>query len=291
MIVHELADIKNRYGDARRTKILEADHNIEINEEDFKQVEECVILLTQSDFLKRVNQKSYVKSAQSSPNGDPVKCIIPSATDKRVQIFTDLGNLYTLPTGDIPECKLKDKGKPLAAILAGIDPAERIAGVFSVADYDEGDLFFATQNGRVKRTALSEYDVRNKKIVACGLADGDRIISVHLQNTESDWLVLTQSGMAIRFPSADVSVMGRSAKGVKSVQLSKGDSVVMASPVGEQDDLVMFTDLGYAKITRVYNFEAQRRGGKGVKAVTLLKKRIDRNLRCGRRSVCPSPAA
>ena len=271
VVVHELTDIKNRYGDARRTKILEADHNIEIHEEDFKQVEECVILLTQSDFLKRVNQKSYVKSAQSSPNGDPVKCIIPSATDKRVQIFTDLGNLYTLPTGDIPECKLKDKGKPLAAILAGIDPAERIAGVFSVADYDEGDLFFATQNGRVKRTALSEYDVRNKKIVACGLADGDRIISVHLQNTESDWLVLTQSGMAIRFPSADVSVMGRSAKGVKSVQLSKGDSVVMASPIGEQDDLVMFTDLGYAKITRVYNFETQRRGGKGLKAVTLLK--------------------
>ncbi len=271
VIINELTEIKEKYGDNRRTTILEADHKIEINEEEYKSVEECVIMLTQSDFLKRVNQKSYQKSAQAVAEGDPLRCIVPSATDRRVQIFTNLGNLYSLPVQDIPECKPKDKGKPLGAILAGINKQESIVGIFSVDDYSEGDVFFATKNGLIKRTALAEYDVRNKKIVACGLAEGDSIISVNLLKGESDWLIVSKAGMAIRFSSPDVSSMGRSAKGVKGITLGKEDSVVMASPINEQDDIAIFTELGYAKLTRVYNFETQHRGGKGVITMAIQK--------------------
>ena len=272
VIVHELTDIKEKYADKRRTRISETSAEIEIDENEFKSVEECVVLLTQSEFFKRLNQKSYQKSAMPGADGDIVQCIVPSATDKRVQIFTSTGNLYTLPSTDIPECKLKDKGKPLSAILAGTDKNERIAGVFSVSDYNSGaELFFVTKNGMIKRSKLTDYDVRNKRIAACGLSAGDEILSVTLICQESDWLVVTRSGMAVRFNSAEVSCMGRGAKGVKAVSLDKGDSVVMASPVIEQDDVAIFTDLGYAKLTKAYQFETQRRGGKGVKAVTLTK--------------------
>jgi DNA gyrase subunit A len=243
---------------------------VEIDEQEYKSVEECVIILSQHDFLKRVNQKSYQKSAPA--DGEVVKCILPSATDMRVQIFTSAGNLYTLPTLDIPECKLRDKGKPLSALLAGIAPGESIVGIFSVSDYTSGaHLFFATRSGLIKRSSLAEYDVRNKKIVASGLSEGDSIIAVHMQRDELDWMAVTRSGLAIRFPSTDVSVMGRSAKGVKCIQLQPGDSVVMAAPVTETEDVALFTDLGYAKLTRVSNFEPQRRGGKGIKAISFLK--------------------
>ena len=109
---------------------------------------------------------------------------------------------------------MKDKGKPLSAIFAGVNAIEKIVNIFSIANYDsEEHVFFATRTGQIKRTKLSEYDVRNKKIAACGLGDKDLIISVNLQHEESDWLVITQNGMGIRFSSADVSSMGRSAKG------------------------------------------------------------------------------
>ncbi len=270
VITNELTEIKESYGDKRRTRILTTSHEVEIDVNEFKTVEECVIILTQNDFLKRVNQKSYQKSAPA--DGEVVKCILPSATDLRVQIFTNQGSLFTLPVTDIPECKLRDKGKPLAALLAGIAPGETIAGMFSVPGYDaETHVIFATKGGLIKRTSLAEYDVRNKKIVACGLADGDSIISVHMQQGERDWLIITQQGMGIRFSSADVSVMGRSAKGVKAVALEKGDRVVMAAPVDTDDEVALFTDLGYAKLTRVTDFEVQHRGGKGLKAMLFLK--------------------
>ena len=270
VIMNELTEIKLNYGDKRRTRILETSHEVEIDENEFKSVEECVIILAQNDFLKRVNQKSYQKSAPA--DGEAVKCIIPSATDMRVLIFTNQGSLYTLPVTDIPECKLRDKGKPLSALLAGIAPGETIAGLFSVSDYKaETHVIFATKGGLVKRTSLAEYDVRNKKIVACGLASGDSIISVNLQQGESDWLVVTQGGMGIRFSSADIPAMGRSAKGVKAVALDKGDSVTMAAPVETDDEIALFTDLGYAKLMRVTDFDVQHRGGKGLKAVSFLK--------------------
>ncbi len=269
VIVHELTEIKEKYGDKRRTKILESSHEIEINEDEFKSVEDCVIILTNGGFLKRISQKSFQKSAQSEDDG--VKTIVSSNTNMRVQIFTNQGSLYTLASTDIPDCKLKDKGKPLSAIIAGIDPAESIVDLFSVAEYKDADVFFATRGGQIKRTHLSEYDVRNKKIVACGLAAGDSIVSVSILPGDSEWLVITKLGMGIRFNSEDVSAMGRAAKGVKSITLQKGDSIVMAAPVNEQDDVALFTDLGYAKLTRVYLFETQKRGGKGLKALSLLK--------------------
>ncbi len=270
VIMNELTEIKENYGDKRRTRISETSHEVEIDENEFKSVEECVVILTQNDFLKRVNQKSYQKSAPA--DGEVVKCIVPSATDLRVQIFTNQGSLYTLPVTDIPECKLRDKGKPLSALLAGITPGETIVGLFSVPGYSvDTHVIFATKGGLVKRTSLAEYDVRNKKIVASGLAEGDSIISVSLQQGESDWLIVTQSGMGIRFSSSDIPVMGRSAKGVKAVALEKGDGVAMAAPVETDDEIALFTDLGYAKLTRVTDFEVQHRGGKGVKAVSFLK--------------------
>ncbi len=269
VIVHELNEIKEKYGDKRRTKILDTNHEIEINEDEFKSVEDCVIILTNNGFLKRISQKSFQKSAQTEDDG--VKTIVSSNTGMRVQIFTNQGSLYTLASTDIPDCKLKDKGKPLSAIIAGIDPSESIVDLFSVAEYKDADVFFATRGGLIKRTHLSEYDVRNKKIVACGLAEGDTIVSVSILPEESDWLIITKLGMGIRFNSGDVSAMGRAAKGVKSISLQKGDSVVMASPVNEQDDVALFTDLGYAKLTRVYLFETQKRSGKGLKALSLLK--------------------
>jgi DNA gyrase subunit A len=271
VIVHELSEIKEKYGDKRRTQVLESDHEIKIDENDYKSVEECVIILTKNGFLKRISQKSYQKSASLASDNDAAKSIVSSATDRAIQIFTSLGTLYTLSAEDIPECKPKDKGKPLAALMAGVDAKEHIIGIFSLNDFSEGHFVFATKDGLIKRSELQNYDTRNKKLAACGLNAGDSIISVNIQRDETDWLIVTRSGMAIRFASADVTSMGRSAKGVKGINLEKDDCVVMACPIDGGDDLILFTDQGYAKLTKVSAFETQRRGGKGVKAVTILQ--------------------
>jgi len=113
--------------------------------------------------------------------------------------------------------------------------------------------------------------VRNKKIVACGLAKDDAIISVNLVTAQSDWLVMSAKGMAVRFCCSDISSMGRAAKGVKSIALAAGDSAILASPIEERDDVMIVTELGYTKRSKVSQFETQRRGGKGVHAITLQK--------------------
>lgn len=269
VIVHELTEIRDKYGDPRRTKVLSANHEIQINEADYKTIENYMIVLSPDGFLKRIVQKTYEKSALT--NGDSPKQVIASSSDMRVQIFTSLGNMYTLACTDLPDTKPKDKGKPLSALIAGINAKEQIVGLFSLSDYSSGDIVFATKNGLIKRSSLSDYDVRNKKIVACGLTKGDSIISVHLVADKSDWLVLSAKGMALRFPSSDVSSMGRAAKGVKSIALAAGDSVVMACPIGDRDDVMIFTDLGYTKRSKVSQWQTQRRGGKGVHALTLQK--------------------
>ncbi len=269
VIVHELTEIRDKYGDPRRTKVLDTNHEIEINEADYKTIENYMIALSPGGFLKRIVQKTYEKSALT--NGDSPKLVIPSSSDMRVQIFTSLGNMYTLLCTDIPDAKPKDKGKPLSALIAGINAKEKIVGLFSFSDYSGGDIVFATKNGLIKRSSLSGYDVRNRKLVACGLTEGDSIVSVSLIAAKSDWLVLSAKGMAVRFASSDVSCMGRAAKGVKSIALTAGDSVVMACPIDARDDVMIVTELGYTKRSKVSQFETQRRGGKGVHALTLQK--------------------
>lgn len=269
VIIRELESIKQKYGDERRTAILEISPEIEINEDEYKSVEECAIILTSDGFLKRVASKSFQKSATS--DDENIRSIVLSSTDMRVQIFTSHGNLYTLLATDIPDCKMRDKGKPLSAMLAGVNPDEQIIAIFSVNEYKGADIYFVTKAGLIKRTRFEEYDVRNKKIIACGLNDGDSIINAVLLQDESDWLAVSDKGMAIRFSSSDVSAMGRAAKGVKIMQLADDAAIAMAFPISEQDEAAIFTDLGYAKLTRVSCFETQRRGGKGVKAITILK--------------------
>ena len=269
VIMHELLELKSKYADERRTKVLEESHEIEINEADYITIEDYLVAMTPDGFLKRIALKTYQKSSIS--NGDTPKILIKTTTDKSVQIFTSLGNMYTLACTDLPDSKPKDKGKPLSALLAGIDANEQVVAIFSFDDFKKGDLYFATKSGLIKRTPLSEYDVRNRKIIASGLSDGDSIINVCMCKSKTDWLIVTANGMSIKFSSDDVSGMGRSAKGVKAISLETGDSVILASPVEDRDDVLLFTDLGYTKRSKATQFDVQRRGGKGVKAITLQK--------------------
>ena len=269
VIMHELGEVKEKYADERRTKILEESHEIQINEADYITVEDYLVAMSADGFLKRIALKTYQKSSVS--NGDTPKILLQTTTQKNIQVFTSLGNMYTLACTDLPDSKPKDKGKPLSALMAGIDAGEEIVAIFSFDDYKKGDLFFATKSGLIKRTALVEYDVRNRKIIASGLSDGDSIISVHWRSSETDWLIISSSGMSVRFSSGDVSSMGRSAKGVKAITLEKGAGAILASPIDDKDDVLIFTDLGYTKRSKASQFEIQRRGGKGVKALTLQK--------------------
>ena len=269
VIMHELGEVKEKYADERRTKILDENHEIEINEADYIAVEDYLAAMSPDGFLKRIALKTYQKS--NVANGDTPKLLLPTTTEKNIQLFTSLGNMYTLACTDLPDAKPKDKGKPLSALMAGVDAGEEIVAMFSFDDYKKGDLLFTTKSGLIKRTALGEYDVRNKKIIASGLSDGDSIVSVHLIDSKTDWLVVTSSGMSVRFSSNDVSCMGRSAKGVKAITLEKGAQVIMSTPVEHRDDVLIFTDLGYTKRSKASQFEVQRRGGKGVKAITLQK--------------------
>ena len=273
LIIKEHTEIKEIYSDARRTVVLDDEPTIEIDEDEFKVVEECIVMLTKNGLIKRMPVKSYQKGMENGADEENEATVIMQAlTDKKIQIFTSLGNMYVVSIEAIPECKWKDKGTAINSLFAGIAKGEEIMAMFCFSDFNNGrELLFCTQQGMVKRVSLSEFEIKKSKMQSCGLKEGDEIITVALVNEMPNVVCITKKGMAIRMPKADISVLGRIAKGVIGIKLDTGDEVILAAQTDTSGDIVIITDNGCAKRMKTSDFEEQHRSGKGQKAIGFLK--------------------
>ena len=277
LIKKELLEIKRKYADERRTKIIEDEAKAEIKTEDLIHVEDVVVTLTYNQDIKRIPIKSFNRSSKDvevvdTREMDYIEFLVESATDHKLLFFTNQGNCYGLDAIHVPEGKWRDKGVQLATLLNGFDRSEKVVGLISVKDFEESQYVqFYTKDGMIKRTPLSEYNARKSKIQACGLKDSDEVINVELTDGTKNVLIITQNGMSIRFRGEEVSSMGRIARGVKAIQLKQGDLVVFASEIDDEGEIIVITDRGFGKRTLAADYQVQGRSGVGFRTFTFNK--------------------
>ena len=272
VIRKEIAEIADEYGDDRRTSLEDASQIVTELPEDKPVAEEAVVAYTYGGQLKRMYPAVYRKNPFPSPSEDPQEAaayLFETDTDATLLLFTNHGNCYPLSVGALNECKPKDRGQLLSGLLVGLEDGEKPLLICCEKLTDlasKPDLLFLTKQGMVKRTAAKDYDVRSKKFVAVNVKDGDELLQVMWLDTRDDLLLLSHSGMCIRFALDSVPTQGRISAGVKAMILDEGDQVVWGGQLGEKDQMVLMSERGYGKRLLSVEFDRQNRNGKGVKS-------------------------
>jgi DNA gyrase subunit A len=271
VIKDELLDVKERYGDARRTEII---YNYEeFSLEDTIAEEDVVVTISHKGFIKRFPVSGYRKQGRGGKgvtgagtrDDDFIEHMFIASTHHYIMFFTDKGKVYWLKVFEIPEGGRATRGRSIINLIEkGSD--EEIAAFVSVKEFnDENYLFMATEKGTIKKTVLSAYgNVRKGGINAINVADGDRLISVKMSDGSNDIVLGTRNGFAIRFNEKDVRDMGRTATGVRGVNLGKGDIVVGLLVIKRNDNILVVTENGFGKRSDINDYRITRRGGKGV---------------------------
>ncbi len=280
VIKKELMQVREQFADPRRTQLAESFEEIVL--EDEKPVaDETVVILTQAGFVKRMPPKAFDKALAGGEFSDPPRVAIRTMTDSKLLFFTDVGNCYILLADKVVETnRAKERGLPLGGVLAGLENDEALVALIDSGDWS-GELMFVTKKGLIKRTALSEYNVRKAKFAALNLKNGDRLLDVKRPEACEGVLLLTKLGMAIHFAVEDVSVIGRTAAGVKAMGLAAGDEIAFAFVHNSEGEVMLVSDMGYMKRCFLFDFERQARGGKGVKAFNFLKNGANGNYLAG----------
>ncbi|WP_411678700.1 DNA gyrase subunit A [Clostridium thailandense] len=271
IIREELIEIKNKYGDERRTEIQR--NNDEINIEDLIQEEDVVITLTHAGYIKRISADTYSAQkrggkgiqAMATKEDDFVEHIFITSTHNNILFFTNKGRVHKLKAYEIPDAGRTAKGTNLINILP-IATDEKIQAVITFKEFD-GDNYFimGTKEGVIKKTQISQYaSIRKNGLNAINLKDGDELIGVRMTTGESEILIFTKNGYAIRFNEKDVRPMGRTATGVRAITLREGDIAVAMDIVAEDHDVLVISENGFGKRTPVSEYTAHRRGGKGI---------------------------
>ena len=272
VIKKELQEIADEYADERRTTIEAAE---EVSADAFKEViapEEVIVAYTRAGFLKRIRPDVYRKNplpTREENEPDSAEFLFMSRTDETLLIFTDHGNCYPLSVNSLNECKPKDRGQLLTGVLVGLEDGEKALWIACLRMADIGhmpDFLFVTKQGMVKRTAAADYDVRSKKFVAVNIKKDDALLAVIPAASRDDLLMFSRNGMCIRFALDTVPTQGRVSAGVKCMQVDDGDEVVWVDQIGETEQMVLFSERGYAKRLLAVDFEKQNRNGKGVKS-------------------------
>ena len=270
----ELIAIRDKYGDERRTEIMDVEDDLDI--EDLIEEEECVFTLTNGGYIKRTPVSAYRTqrrggkgvNAQTLKEEDYVKKLFTSSTHDFILFFTNIGKVHRLKGYRVPEASRTAKGTPIINVLP-LESGESVTAMLHVSSLEEPEryLMMATRMGTVKRIALQSINTARKSgIRALGLDEGDELISVDVTDGAQDVMLLTHDGMGIRFHESDVRCMGRDAVGVRGIKLKDGDYLVGGEIVQPDKLLFSVTENGYGKRTGPDEFSAQNRGGQGVKA-------------------------
>ena len=271
IIKEELLEIKKKYGDKRRTKIV-ADEQ-EIEEEDLIEEEKVAITLTHLGYIKRVSADTYKTQKRggkgitglTTRENDFVKNMIITSTHDYLMFFTNTGKAHRIKAYEIPEAQRTAKGTPAINFL-NLMQRERITAVIPIHSFEqERYLIAVTKQGTIKKTELSQFNTnRNTGLIAINLKEDDELIGIKETTGTSNVIIVTKHGKCICFSEQDVRPMGRLAGGVRAITLEKGDEVVAMELAERDEELMVVTQAGFGKRTAVKDYKIQARGGKGL---------------------------
>ncbi len=279
LIAEELAEIREKYADDRRTRIVPDEGDLSL--EDLIADDDLVVTVTDSGYLKSTNASSYRRQGRGGrgvrgaklTQDDVITRVLHTTAHAWLLFFTNRGKVYRVKAHEIPRKERTAKGV-LAQSVLPLEPDERIEAIVDTRDYETARyLVMVTKKGQVKKTKFSEYDSRNSVLIAISLDDDDEVVAVRTTNGEHDLLLFTRHGMGIRFPEGQVRPMGRDTRGVRGIKLRAGDEVVSAATQEDGDEVLLITSGGYGKRTRLSEFRPQQRGGVGLKAIKLTRVR------------------
>ena len=270
VIKKELKAVADQFGDDRRTTIEEVHNVVEALVKEEKVAEEALVTFSREGYLRRSWPKA--KKAAQTEDGqpdDPPVYSFETDTEHTLFFFTNIGNCYQLNVGALPEMnKPKDRGSLLSGVLAGLENGEEPVYLMCATAEELNslpDLLFVTSRGQLKRSAASEYAVKRSKFGALNLREGDSLHAVLSLDVSSDVLMISETGMCIRFHADQVPAMGRVSGGVKGMTLDLSDRILWVGQPAAADQLLLFTERGFGKRVPYTDYEPQARGGKGVK--------------------------
>ncbi len=271
VIRDELLEIRNKYADPRRTKIVASTE--ELDEEDLIAEENVVITLTHLGYIKRISADTYRTQRRggrgvtglATRENDFVKNLISTSTHDYLMFFTNTGKAYRTKAYEIPEAQRTAKGTPAVNFL-NLMQRERITAVIPIKDFEQEKFLIAvTKNGTIKKMNIADFDTSRKAgLIAIKLKDGDELIGIKETTGTSNVIIVTRKGKCICFSEEDVRTMGRAAGGVRAITLEKNDEVVAMELAEKNEELLVVTRNGYGKRTKVKEYKIQARGGKGL---------------------------
>ena len=271
IIIDELSDIKQRFGDARRTVIQAKTEDLSI--EDLIQEEEMVVTISHRGYIKRNPISIYRaqrrggkgKTGMSTREEDFVEDLFIASTHSYILIFSSAGKVYWLKVHELPQVGRVARGQPITSLIR-MPSDDHVAAILQVREFKEGQyIVMATKKGVIKKTELMAFsNPRPGGIIATSIDEGDGLISVHLTNGHHEVLISTKEGQAIRFPGADVRDMGRTARGVRGISLGNKDEVVSMEVIEGDASILTVTENGYGKRSELNEYRVQSRGGSGI---------------------------
>lgn len=280
IIYNELLDIKKRFGDDRRTKIAEGEA-VSIEDEDLIEQKDVLLTLTHNGYIKRMpadefkvqNRGGRGIKGMGVQDDDFINHLIFSSTHDFLLFFTNLGKVYSKKAYEIPEFGRNAKGLPIVNLLE-LDKGEKIQAVINVPEgADDNYLFFVTKMGTVKRTKVSEFqNIRRSGLIALTLRDGDELNNVLTTDGKQNILIGTHLGYAVTFNEKDVRSMGRTAAGVRGINLRDNDYVVGSDILEPDSEVLVISEKGYGKRTAASEYPVKGRGGKGIKTANITEK-------------------
>ena len=272
LIIDEITEIKEKYADDRRTKIVPDEGELDITE--LIEEEDILITLTKDGYIKRLPIDTYKVqnrggkgiAAGNTKEGDFIKKIITTNTHEDLLFFTSFGKVYSLEAYRVPEGSRTSRGQAIINIL-NLESGEMITEMMTLSELGKNSqMVLQTKNGQIKKTDAENFtNIRRNGIIAISLKDNDKLISVRQIEKDEELIISTQNGMTIQFNTKDVRTMGRTAMGVRAIKLDKDDAVVSMNIKGDETYLLVVTRNGFGKKTSFNNFKNQNRGGKGVR--------------------------
>ena len=281
IIKEELDEVKRKYEDKRRTELMVGEV-LTLEDEDLIEESDVLITLSNKGYIKRLDQDEFTAQKRGGrgvqgtgvKDDDFVRELVSTSTHDHLLFFTNKGRVYRLKGYEIPEYGRTAKGLPVVNLLK-LDEGESIQTIINVESErsDDAYIFFTTRAGIVKRTSVKEFaNIRQNGLKALNLKDEDELINVLLTQEDTDIIIGTKLGYAVRFNQSSVRSMSRSATGVKGVNLREGDAVVGARVITDQDEVLIITEKGYGKRTVATEYPTKGRAGKGMKTANITNK-------------------
>ncbi|HEY8176883.1 MAG TPA: DNA gyrase subunit A [Gemmatimonadaceae bacterium] len=271
LMKEELADVTKKYGDGRRSEITSDEGEFSV--EDLIAEEDMVVTISHSGYIKRTSVSTYKRqrrggkglNGQNLKDEDFVEHLFIASTHDYILFFTDDGRCFWLKVHELPQLGRATKGKPVVNLI-NVSAETKVSALVPVRQFSEDQfLLFATQNGTVKKTALSEYsNPRSTGIKAIKIEDGDELIDVQITSGTNDIVLATRHGLSIRFHEQDVRDMGRDTTGVKGIELAEGDLVIGMVVIKRDANMLVVTERGMGKCSPIDDYRVQKRGGKGI---------------------------